>query len=181
VSAAALTLAIEGEYGALLAQRRAPLLGPPTINIGLVQGGTQVNMVPPECRLYLDRRTIPGETDAAVFAEMEELLERLRKERPDFRAVQEPPTLVAPPMATDPESGLARAACAAAAQAGLNAKPAGVHFATDAAILGETGIPIIVLGPGSIDQGHTADEYVELDQVATAARLYADLIGREIG
>jgi acetylornithine deacetylase len=52
----------------------------------------------------------------------------------------------------------------------------GVPYGSDGSKIARTGIPSIVLGPGSIDQAHAAEEYVELDQVALAAEIYARTI-----
>ena len=169
---------IEQEYAPELRTRRAALLDPPTINIGQIEGGLQANLVPPECRLHLDRRTIPGETAETVFKELEVLLERLRRRIPDFKASLEPPSMNAPPVLTDPDVPLVALAGRVAAAHGLPPEPMGVDYATDAAVLAATGLPIIIVGPGSIDQAHTGDEYVELDQLLAGARFFADLIGR---
>lgn len=177
-SAATLIELIENEYTADLRRRRAPLLEPPTISIGLIKGGIQANLVPPSCRIHLDRRLIPSEDEKLFVRELESLLEKARQRRPGFRAKIEPPTLFAPPLQTDPSHPLVIMAGQAAAAQGIPPEPIGVDYATDASILSATGLPVIVMGPGSIDQAHTADEFVELDQVAAGARLFTDLIGR---
>lgn len=176
--AAALVTAIDQEYAPELAQRHAPLLEPPTINVGIIEGGLQANLVPPRCRVHMDRRIIPGETEKQFIAEMELLLHRLHRRLPEFKATLEPPTLSAPAVATDPDHPLVRMVGATLAARGLSPEPVGVDYATDAAILADSGLPIVIVGPGSIDQAHTADEYVELEQVLAGAQLYAELIGR---
>ena len=50
----------------------------------------------------------------------------------------------------------------------------GVPFGTDAPHFAATGCPTVVFGPGSIDQAHTADEWIDLDQLKTAAEIYYD-------
>ena len=69
-----------------LAKRRHPLLGSPSIMCGTIQGGTVPNMVPGDCRLVVDRRIIPGETSAQALAEIEEIIETLRRADPAFQA-----------------------------------------------------------------------------------------------
>ncbi len=54
----------------------------------------------------------------------------------------------------------------------LDAVPIGVPFCSDASKFGAIGIPSMILGPGSIDQAHAADEYIECDQVPIAAEIY---------
>jgi acetylornithine deacetylase/succinyl-diaminopimelate desuccinylase-like protein len=58
----------------------------------------------------------------------------------------------------------------------LDAQPAGVPFGSDASKLSRIGIPSIVFGPGSIDQAHTADEFVAIDAVITATQIYKEII-----
>jgi succinyl-diaminopimelate desuccinylase len=52
---------------------------------------------------------------------------------------------------------------------------AGLRAGTDASKLARAGVPAIVLGPGSLDQAHTDDEWIELEEVARAAEVYVDL------
>lgn len=178
--AAALVEEIDRVYTPELQKRRAPLLEPPTINVGIIQGGLQANLVPPECRIHLDRRLIPGETEAQVAEELEALIERVRRRRPTLQAVLEPPTLAAPAMYTDPACPLVRMACEVAAAHGISPEPIGVDYATDASVLAATGAPIIIVGPGSIDQAHTGDEFVELSEVVKGAHFYAALIAHPL-
>ena len=75
---------LETEYAAQLRRRKHPLLGAPTVNVGRISGGTQPNIVPEACVIAVDRRTLPGETDAQV---MREIAARLRKEHPRMRFI----------------------------------------------------------------------------------------------
>ena len=63
-----------GEYTEAIRRRSHPLLGRPTVNVGAVHGGTQPNVVPNRCEILIDRRTIPGETDAGVRRELAAML-----------------------------------------------------------------------------------------------------------
>ena len=72
-----IVLALETEYASELAARPAhPRLGRPTINVGRIDGGRQPNIVPAECIIDIDRRTLPGETEAGVRREIRALLQR---------------------------------------------------------------------------------------------------------
>jgi hypothetical protein len=53
-----------GGYAKVLAERRHPLVGAASVTIGTIQGGTVPNMVASDCRLVLDRRILPGRTQA---------------------------------------------------------------------------------------------------------------------
>ncbi len=175
-AAAALVAEIDGHYTPLLAARSAPLLGAPTINTSIVEGGVQYNLVPPSCTLKFDRRIIPGETAASVRAEFMELFSGARRRFPDFSATLSDPVLDAPCLWTEPDSPHVRAACAVAGRMGLDSAPLGVDYATDACALVALGCPILIAGPGSIDQAHTADEWIDLAELERGARFYTELI-----
>jgi acetylornithine deacetylase len=178
--AAKMIEALERELLPRLATRSAPLLAAPTINIGRIEGGIQVNLVPPLCRFQIDRRIIPGEHESDALHELDAILQAAAAQIPGCRVSVEPATLSAAPLATATNSALARAAGQAAAVCGVQPDPIGVDYATDASVLAATGLPIVVAGPGSIDQAHTADEFISLDDLAAGARFYTDLIGRAL-
>lgn len=179
--AAALVRRIQGPYARSIENRSHPLLGKPTINVSVIEGGTQVNLVPPRAKILLDRRTLPGETRASVEAEFEAIFDEIRCEIPEFRARQLDPLLVDPSLETDPQHALARTACAISAQFGRPSSPLGVPYGTDGSKLSEIGIPTIVAGPGSIDQAHTADEWIEIAELEAGARYYHALMRAGLG
>lgn len=174
--AAALVQRIEGDYARGLARRSHPLLGTPTVNVSKIEGGTQVNLVPALTRLLIDRRMLPGETGASVEAEFEAVFRDLEKSDPQFRARQCKPLLVDPTLETSPDDPLVKTACGISARFGRGAQPIGVPYGTDGSKLSEIGIPTIVVGPGSIDQAHTADEWIDLDELAAGAAYYHELM-----
>jgi acetylornithine deacetylase len=165
-------LALQADSGRLDGLRH-PLVGSATFSVGLIGGGTQVNVVPEHCWIEVDRRLIPGETHEAVFAGYQELLGKL----PD-RIEMERPSVRDWPLDTPLDVPIVRLASEIVREAGLNDEPAGVPYGSDASKLSQAGIPSIVLGPGSIDQAHCADEYVELDQVEQALLIYRRLMER---
>lgn len=171
-----LVLAIEQDNERLAATRH-PLLGPATINVGVIQGGVQVNFVPDHCAIELDRRLLPGESATVVLQHYQQLIDTLKAQHPGFDAVMEdPPLLVDEALDTPADAGVVKVAQQVLAASGLNADILGVPFGSDASKLSRIGIPTIVFGPGSIDQAHAADEYVEIDEVRTAQQFYRDFI-----
>lgn len=154
---------LQTRYAAGLKRRRHPLLGQGTVSVGTICGGTQPNIVPDRCSIVVDRRTLPGETETGVKKEIQRLL-RSRH----LKAVCADDKL-APcrPLETSPKLPLVAQLLTQAGQTRL----AGVHYFSDAAVLAEGGIPSVVFGPGDIAQAHTADEWVELDQVEGAKAL----------
>ncbi|HEX9047656.1 MAG TPA: M20/M25/M40 family metallo-hydrolase, partial [Verrucomicrobiae bacterium] len=145
---------LETTYAAQLRRRHHRLLGNPTINVGRINGGSQPNIVPDRCRIEIDRRTLPGETDKAVANEIAALL-AARKLAPRIASMKVAP---APPLETDPAQPLVRQFFRSARQTRL----AGVDYFCDAAVLAAGGIPSVVFGPGNIAQAHTADEWISL-------------------
>jgi succinyl-diaminopimelate desuccinylase len=156
-----------------LAQEAHPLLTPPTLTVGRIQGGVGVNIVPDACSIEIDRRTLPREDPGAILAEVDAILADLTRRNPELHAVREEPFLSERGLETAPEEplvALVQRACAAVT--GEDAAPSGVPYGTDATHLSPLGIPTVVLGPGDIAQAHTADEWVELRQVEQAAEIY---------
>lgn len=156
-----------------LGRRAHPLLGTPTFSVGLIAGGTGVNVVPDRCAITYDRRTLPGEWADAVLAELDAALDRAREVRQDARIERPAPLLVDDALDTAPDSPLAVAAGRACAETGLDATPVGVSYGSDASKLQALrAIPAIVFGPGSIAQAHGADEYVPIAHLHRAVDFY---------
>jgi acetylornithine deacetylase/succinyl-diaminopimelate desuccinylase family protein len=160
-----------------LAEQSHPLLGSPTANVGLIQGGQQVNFVPSECVIEIDRRMLPDESPDRLLDEYQSMIADLQSRNPSARFELVPPYLVDPAMQTSSDAPIVVAAQRAADALGLDSQTHGVPFGSDASKLARKGIPTIIFGPGSIDQAHTDREYVELSQVDQAFEFYRSTIG----
>jgi acetylornithine deacetylase len=145
---------LQTDYAAHLSRRRHPLLGCATISVGAICGGSQANIVPDRCSILIDRRSLPGETDATVRREIISVLRR-KNLTVTFTQDRLPPCL---PLETDPSHPLVVRFLKTVGQR----KPVGVRFFCDASVLGHGGIPSVVFGPGDIAQAHTADEWISL-------------------
>ncbi|HKS38136.1 MAG TPA: M20/M25/M40 family metallo-hydrolase [Verrucomicrobiae bacterium] len=152
----------ETAYAAALKRRRHPLLGYPTVSVGTIAGGSQPNIVPDCCRISIDRRTLPGETEAGVRREIKALL-RKRQLSATLLNIRNAPC---PAMEANLRLPLVKMFMQAAGQR----KPVGVHYFCDAAVLASGGIPSVVFGPGDIAQAHTTDEWISLRQLEQGAR-----------
>ena len=149
----------------VLRQRRHALVGPASMHPALVQGGAGRSTYAPECRLEVERRTLPGETPESVLAELEALVAPLA---PDA-AVEL--TLARSPLSCDPDSPLARGVRRAARNVmGRSAEEIGVGFWMDAAIFEAAGIPTVNFG-GDGEGAHEAVEWVSLGSLVTCARV----------
>jgi acetylornithine deacetylase/succinyl-diaminopimelate desuccinylase-like protein len=154
---------LETQYAAKLKERTHPLLGHATVNVGSIHGGTQPNVVPAHCWITVDRRTLPGESEATVRAEIKALL-RQQGMRAALGSARNGPCVS---LDTDTELPLVKRFLALAGQKG----PAGVDFFCDAAILAQGGIPSVVVGPGDIVQAHTAKEWISMRSLEAAVKI----------
>jgi acetylornithine deacetylase/succinyl-diaminopimelate desuccinylase family protein len=147
-----------------------PILGPPSLSVGRIEGGQSVNIVPDACTIEIDRRMIPGETPAGCIEQVRACLaERLDTlDGVEF----DPPWVRMPALDTKFGDWLDPLSNAVSTATGKTPELIGVPFGTDAGPLGAAGIPGVVFGPGDIAQAHTRDEWVELDQVHRAAEAY---------
>ena len=155
--------ALQTRYAAQLRRHPHPLLGPATVSVGMIAGGTQPNIVPDACTISIDRRTLPGETEAGVRRE----IKRFLAARNLTAAFANEKAASCPPLETRPDLPLVRRFLEAAGQC----EPAGVHFFCDAAVLAEAGIPSVVFGPGNIAQAHTPEEWISLRSLERARDL----------
>jgi acetylornithine deacetylase/succinyl-diaminopimelate desuccinylase-like protein len=155
---------------------RHPLLGTATFNIGTIRGGTQINIVPDSCAIEIDRRLLPGEEPDEVWDYYRRFAERLHDATPQLHAVVERPLLQDLPLETSPSAPVAAVASQVLADLGLDPEPIGVPYGSDASKLARAEVPSIVFGPGSIDLAHTANEFVECDEVQRACEFYHGFI-----
>lgn len=159
-----------------LPARAIPRLGAPTFCVSTIRGGIQVNMVPDECVIEIDRRMVPGETHAQVLNEIDSVLNELRAQDSSFNIERLEPDLLDFPLDTPRGAKIARTARAACEMIRGETDFGAVGYGSDASKLSELAhIPSIVLGPGDIAQAHTANEWVEIVQVMQAAEIYAQL------
>ena len=166
----------ESDLAPVLAARVDPVLGCPTFSVGTIHGGHQVNMVPDLCTIEVDCRTVTTEREHQTLAEVSQLIEALRSRRPTFSARMAPPFLDEPPFATPADSEIV-GSCRRAVAAVTGADGVGVvPYASDAGQISRAGIPAVILGPGSIEHAHAADEFVPTDQVIDACEIYARIM-----
>jgi acetylornithine deacetylase len=147
-----------------------PLCGPATMSVGTIQGGVSVNTVPDQCTIEIDRRCPPGESPAAAQRHAIEYLAREAGLGADL--THESPSMQGPPLSDADNGPLAERLAAAVREMGGAGRTIGVPYATDAAFYCQSGVPAVVFGPGQIEQAHTPDEWIELDQLHAAAEIY---------
>ena len=134
-------------------------------NLGRIEGGIKANMIAPEAELRFGMRPLPSDG-------MDDLLERLRTLVQPAPATFEE-TFRGPPLPADAGNADARLRDARALADGLGVPVGGaVDFWTEAALFSKAGYTTFVYGPGDIAQAHSADEWVALQDLETAARMY---------
>lgn len=142
-----------------------PLVGSPTLSVGLIEGGVSVNTVPSECTIEIDRRVIPGEDGESVVEPIERML---RDRLPDVEFKMLPPSGIGIALPDDDNHPWAdRLMTHVAGVAGPHAK-VGVPYGTHASKLAKSGVPSFVFGPGSIEQAHTKDEWIDVAELRQA-------------
>ena len=149
-----------------------PLLGSASLHASLIEGGRELSSYPDRCHLQMERRTIPGEAPGIAAREVEELIERLRADDPDFKASSKAMFARSPyEIAANHElpQAMLRAVShpsTPAPQHPSTPVPIGMSFWTDAAILGDAGIPSILYGPSGAGL-HSVEEWVDARSVLT--------------
>ena len=158
--------------------RRHPLVGTPTLSVGLISGGVGVNTVPDECTIHIDRRLLPGEKADEVLQEFREVFEELKAQDPSLDVRMEEPYLIDIPVEISAEEPVVRCLVEASQAVLGDARIKGVPYGTDASKIAASGIPSVVFGPGSIVNAHSPSEFVEVWQVRKAAEIIAEAITR---
>jgi succinyl-diaminopimelate desuccinylase len=152
-----------------------PLLGKPTANVGTILGGDAFNTVAESCVIGLDRRVLPGATEASAEAEVRAKIERAGVA--DLRYDVEVDTFgEASEMPAD-DPWVKQVGAAVTRATGQEPEVIGMTFTTDARFLrNQAGIPTVVCGPGRIEQAHVNDEWVTVDRLVDATAAYAELL-----
>lgn len=158
-----------GEIGEELArpEHHDPRFDPPysTVQTGLIEGGRALNIVPAECRFDFEVRALPGFDAQQVATRLDryaqtELVPRMQAVQPGT-GIRFEPLGSYPGLATDAASEAAELVALISGSRDFGT----VAFGTEGGLFHEAGIPTVVCGPGSMDQGHKPDEFVTLTQL----------------
>jgi acetylornithine deacetylase len=155
-------------------RRRAPhaLVGPPSLHAAVILGGTGTSTYAAHCRLEIERRTIPGETEASALAEIQSILDALAAEDASFRA-RVRPLLARGTFETQRDSRIAHAVSTVATEVlAVAPKIIGEPYWMDAALLADAGIETVVIGPTGAG-AHAVREWVDLASVESVAAILA--------
>jgi acetylornithine deacetylase/succinyl-diaminopimelate desuccinylase-like protein len=143
------------------------VLGRSTMNVGVLRAGSRPNIVPDLAEAEIDIRITPAlAAEGGALKLLTETIAALGLPLEIVRPHENPP------METAAEHPMIRVLLAASPGTGL----AGAPWFSDAAHLSHGGIPSICIGPGSIDQAHTADEFIEIEQLEQGARFFSRFV-----
>lgn len=164
------------KLGDELRTQATPLTGAPSLTVSMIEGGTDICTVPPRCVISVDRRLVPGESAAGALQQVEGVLKAVMLKTPDIRVRSILPAAEDPPVSGVVSTPLASVVHDACAQFAGTGEFRGVPYGTDASRLWAAGIPCIIVGPGSIEQAHTVDEFVDLPQLDKAFDIYRSVM-----
>lgn len=146
---------IRSELEPMLKRQTHPVLGHSTASLGVIQGGSKANIVPDYCRAQLDCRLVPG-------GSADEMVEKFAAAFPDLLVK----VSHSKPLDTPADHPIVRV---------LNETGApctGAPWFCDAAAFAAKGVPGVALGPGSIEQAHTADEWIKVADLEAGADFF---------
>jgi len=163
-----LILDLERYQTEVLEQRPHPLLGPASINIGVIEGGVSANVVADGCTIRVDRHTVPGEEPQAVIAELQTIVAQRQMLDPE-RSYSVDDFLISNWFQTEADGDLLRQFLAiSAAATGTPASPVGYLPGSDAKHLVDVARQgMIVFGPGTYQVAHSTDEFVDIAALTT--------------
>ena len=158
---------LERALSAELATYTHPVLGRSTLNVGVLRSGSRPNIVPDLAEAEIDIRITPALRDAGGALDLlERTIQRLDLPLEIVRPHENPPMEIP---ATHPYIHRIQEVRAAS-------KPVGAPWFSDAAHLSAAGVPSVCMGPGSIDQAHTCDEFIEIAALEEGAAFFTDFV-----
>lgn len=161
----------------VLSQKTHPLLGRASIHASMIRGGLGLSTYPDRCTLEIERRTLPGERDDDILAELRGLLDEARRTSPGLSGRVEM-LLSRPPFESDPHAPVVQVLIESIRAArGQEPRLVGEFPWFDAALLGQAGIPTVMFGPSGAG-AHAAEEWVDLPSVITCAEVLVDVAAR---
>ena len=152
-----------GEFAVECAAHTDPVLGRSTLSIGTIRGGSKTNIIPDSCEASVDWRIVPSQYRPGII---EDLAERLRSIVSDVEVAAVP----APPLHTDSTHPLM------AKLGACGARPVGAPWFCDACFFAERGMPAIAMGPGSIEQAHTKDEWIAVAELERGVEFFRHFV-----
>ncbi|HCU08780.1 MAG TPA: acetylornithine deacetylase [Clostridiales bacterium] len=182
IKATRLIQVLQDQLAPRLKERCHPFMGCPTLNIGVIRGGTQLSTVAGECVVQMDRRFIPGlETYESMYRELTEIVQQLQQEDPDFRctlkvldsSVMKSGYVHQGMEQTEDEPLVQILKESLEEVSGKPARLTGCPCWTDAGLFGYYGkMPVVVYGPGDLTLAHSKDECLDPAALEESYKVY---------
>jgi succinyl-diaminopimelate desuccinylase len=169
---------VHGPYATHIQQKSHPLLGRSTAQVTMIDGGKRINIIPERCRAKIDGRYIPGQSLDEIKTEFERMARQHLGPEATLRIVEANGSV---PLDSPVDLPLVRKLQEAIRQAGGSGEPQGANYFADTGPFTAGGIASVLFGPGDIAQAHTADEYLELDQLYRATEVILTLLAENAG
>ncbi|MGA9140419.1 MAG: M20 family metallopeptidase [Methanocella sp.] len=161
-------------YGYRVGKHTDPLLGSSSSEVTMIYGGERINVVPESCTFFIDRRMVSDESIESAYDDLRRLVGRFSRR---YEVEVDLDLLSAyPPSSTGADEAVVRMSSAVLKESGLDPEPAGFPAGCDMWAFRARRIPTVVIGPGSIEQAHVVDEYLDLDQLHRAVDVYERLL-----
>ncbi len=150
-----------------------PLVGPPSLHAALLRGGTGLSTYAASSSVQIERRSVPGETEAQAVSEIQAIVDALAAEDPDFHATVRP-FFVRDPFEVAEDAAIVQALDRAVVKVrGKTAKHIGDTPWMDAALLQAAGVETVVCGAAGTG-AHADVEWVDLESVMQLAGILAE-------
>jgi acetylornithine deacetylase/succinyl-diaminopimelate desuccinylase family protein len=161
-------------YGYRVGKNNDPMLGRSSSEVTMIYGGERINVVPESCTFFIDRRMVSGESIESAYDDLRRLVSRFSRRH----KVEVDLDLLSayPPSSTDRDETIVRLSSAVLGESGIDPEPVGFPAGCDMWAFRARRIPTVVIGPGSIEQAHVVDEYLDLDQLSKAVDIYERLL-----
>jgi acetylornithine deacetylase len=150
-----------------------PLVGPPSLHVARLKGGTEPSIYAAHCLAQIERRTIPGESVEKATGEIQAIIDQLSADDPTFKAGLKA-VFSRNPFEVSPDARIVKAVTSAYSDClGQLPSHTGQPFWTDAALLADAGIETLLIGPAGAGL-HSKEEWVDLQSVYDLAQILAE-------
>lgn len=147
------------------------VLGHPTLNIGTIEGGVKTNVVPDQCKMTVDIRTVPGQSNEQIIKDLENMVRAITANY-EIKVLNS----MASMGTSESDEFIKLAIDTGKKHLNLELKPSGVNYYTDASVYcPHLQVPAFILGPGIPTLAHQPNEYVEIDKFIESIRYYIAL------
>ena len=165
---------IERYHREILPNITHPLVGSATMSVGIIAGGQAANIVPDQCEIMVDRRTLPAEDPSTAWKQVQEYLSN--QDDIDFELTFPETKHLDFGMEVPTDHEIVNRLMEATTKVLGRANSKGVAYGTDASKFTPSGTPCVVFGPGSILQAHAPVEFIETDQLCAAQHIITQVI-----